>query len=177
VAGLDLDRLQATAAQPNVSSVAVYSFNFQRAQVDAALSHGATGYLWKGLPATALVADLEQVAEGVVVVTEPRPQTHPLRTPEADWPGRDRGLTPRESEALILLAQGLTNRAIARAMYVSIDTVKTHLRNVYRKHNLRNRAEAVAYTLADPSFSYRTRDLVGTDVGHFDVGHETRVAS
>jgi DNA-binding CsgD family transcriptional regulator len=117
------------------------------------------------------------VADGVVVVSEPRPQTHPLRTPEADWPGRDRGLTPRESEALILLAQGLTNRAIAKAMYVSIDTVKTHLRNVYRKLNLRNRAEAVAYTLAAPSFSYRTRDLVSADARRFDAGHEARVAS
>jgi DNA-binding NarL/FixJ family response regulator len=177
VAGLDLDRLQATAAQPNVGSVAVYSFNFQPAQVDAALSHGATGYLWKGLPGGALVADLERVADGAVVVSETRPHTHPLRTPEADWPGRDRGLTTRESEALILLAQGLTNRAIAKAMYVSVDTVKTHLRNVYRKLDLRNRAEAVAYTLSAPSFSNRTRDLVGMDTRRFDADRETRVAS
>ena len=83
------------------------------------------------------MADLERVAGGVVVVSAPCPQTHPLRTPEADWPGPDRGLTPRESEALVLLAQGLTNRAIAKAMYVSVDTVKTHLRNVYRKLQLR----------------------------------------
>jgi DNA-binding NarL/FixJ family response regulator len=46
-------------------------------------------------------------------------------------------------------------------MYVSVDTVKTHLRNVYRKLRVRNRAEAVACALDDPSFTRQSRDLGG----------------
>jgi hypothetical protein len=52
-----------------------------------------------------------------------------------------------------------------------------HLRNVYRKLHLRNRAEAVAFTLAAPSFSFRTRDLVGMGSRHIGDRPPARVAS
>jgi hypothetical protein len=59
-----------------------------------------------------------------------------------------------------LLVSGLRNREIGEAMFVSTDTVKTHLANVYRKLGVRNRAEAVAVALRDPDFSRRRRELV-----------------
>jgi ATP/maltotriose-dependent transcriptional regulator MalT len=56
-------------------------------------------------------------------------------------------LTERESQVLALLIEGRSNRAIASALYVSIDTVKTHLRAVYRKLGVANRTQAVVRAL------------------------------
>lgn len=60
------------------------------------------------------------------------------------------GLTPRESELLERLAEGLTNAEIAAAVGVSTNTVKFHLRNIYSKISVRNRAEAVALLMSRP---------------------------
>jgi DNA-binding NarL/FixJ family response regulator len=158
--GLDLDRIDETIKQGNVRHVAVFTFDFHRNLVDEALARGVTGYLWKGLRSEELVGSLLRVADGQVVVSEQRPPTHPHDAPELLWPLRDRGLTARESEALALLVQGLRNREIASAMFVSVDTVKTHLANVFRKLEVRNRAEAVALALDNPDFARQTRDLV-----------------
>jgi DNA-binding NarL/FixJ family response regulator len=158
--GLDMKRIAETADQANVGKVAVFTFDFHQRLVDDALAAGVTGYLWKGLPSGELVTALQQVAAGDLVVSEPRPHTHPLDSPELSWPLRHRGLTVRESEAMALLVLGQRNREIAESMYVSVDTVKTHLRNAYRKLQVRNRAEAVATALEDADFSRRSRDEV-----------------
>jgi len=143
-----------------VGNVAVFTFDFHQHLVNEALDAGARGYLWKGLSSTQLVEALERVAAGDVIVSEPRPHTHPLDSPELSWPLRHLGLTVRESEAIALLVLGLRNREIADSMYVSVDTVKTHLRNAYRKLQVRNRAEAVATALNDADFSRRSRDEI-----------------
>jgi DNA-binding NarL/FixJ family response regulator len=156
--GLDMTRVKETVAQDNVRHVAVFTFDFHARLVDDALSCGVTGYLWKGLSGEQLVEALERIAAGDVVVSDPRPHTHPLDAPELAWPMRHRGLTARESEALALLVTGLRNREIADAMYVSVDTVKTHVRNLYRKLQVRNRAEAVAVALDDDDFRRQSRE-------------------
>jgi DNA-binding NarL/FixJ family response regulator len=158
--GLDMKRIAETAEQSNVGKVAIFTFDFHQHLVNEALDAGATGYLWKGLPGTQLVDALQRIAAGDVVVSEPRPHTHPLDSPELSWPLRHLGLTVRESEAIALLVLGQRNREIAESMYVSVDTVKTHLRNAYRKLQVRNRAEAVATALKDADFSRRSRDEI-----------------
>ena len=60
-------------------------------------------------------------------------------------------LSMREQEVLRELAQGLNNRTIAQRLYVSEDTVKSHLRNVYRKLGVSSRAEAVALYVGELS--------------------------
>jgi DNA-binding NarL/FixJ family response regulator len=62
--------------------------------------------------------------------------------PEAETPD---GLTPREVEVLQLIAEGLSNRAIAERLFVSEATVKTHINNLFAKAQLRDRAHAVTY--------------------------------
>ena len=57
----------------------------------------------------------------------------------------DPGLTPRELEALALAAQGCTNAEIARTLWVSLETVKSHLSSVYRKLGAANRTEAARW--------------------------------
>jgi DNA-binding CsgD family transcriptional regulator len=60
------------------------------------------------------------------------------------WPGRDAGLTERESELLSLLSTGMTNRELGAHLYISENTVKTQLRHLYAKLDVRNRAQAAA---------------------------------
>jgi DNA-binding NarL/FixJ family response regulator len=170
--GLDLNRVSRTVAQSNVAHVAVFTFDFHQGLIDQTLACGATGFLWKGLRSEELVASLQRIARGEIVVSDARPHTHPLDAPELFWPLRHRGLTARESEALALLVAGLRNREIAQSMFVSIDTVKTHLANVYRKLEVRNRAGAVAVALGDPDFARRDRDMLDGDSGR---GRSTRV--
>jgi LuxR family maltose regulon positive regulatory protein len=55
-------------------------------------------------------------------------------------------LSPREEEILELVRQGLTNAEIAQALYLSISTVKVHIRHIFEKLGVRTRTEAVAVT-------------------------------
>ncbi len=60
------------------------------------------------------------------------------------WPGREIGLTERESEILSLLSTGMTNRELGVHLYVSENTIKTQLRSLYGKLGVRNRAQAAS---------------------------------
>lgn len=71
-----------------------------------------------------------------------------VQLPQADRPAPQGILTSREVEVLLLLVQGLSNREIAKQLYLSPRTVERHLENLYRKTGTRNRAEASAYAVA-----------------------------
>ena len=78
--------------------------------------------------------------------------TEPAAAPEAQ--GED-DLTPRESEVLRLIAAGKSNREIARALFVSEATVKTHVNRIFAKTGSRDRSQAMRYAYthgyADPA--------------------------
>ena len=101
------------------------------------------GYLSKTLPARELVAALEAVHAGEIVITEP-----PRRARSAlglNWPGRNEGLTDRESEILALITQGKSNAEVAALTYLSANTVKSYIRSVYRKIGVASRTQAVLW--------------------------------
>ena len=68
------------------------------------------------------------------------------------WPGSEMGLTQRESELLRTMVDGLNNRAIAEALVISEDTVKTHVRAIFRKLGVTDRARAVSVALREGIF-------------------------
>lgn len=142
---MGLDRVRELRSVPTVGRVAVYTLSWDTSLVRAALNSGAHAVLSKTLPAEQLALDVVRVAHGQSVVD---PGTgHQLRSADRLWPGHDRQLTERESEVLALVASGLSNAEAGRLLHLGVNTVKTHLRNAYRKVGVKNRAQAAVYVL------------------------------
>lgn len=72
---------------------------------------------------------------------------------EMPWPGKDRGVSVRESEVLVLVGEGLTNREISDALYLSLETVKSHVSTVFAKLAVHNRVQAANYVSSGGAFS------------------------
>jgi DNA-binding NarL/FixJ family response regulator len=128
---------------PHARRVVVYTWNFHPDLVAMAREQGVHGYLSKSLPARDLVAALEAVHAGEVVVSDP-----PRRARSANglnWPGRGEGLTDRESEILALITQGKNNAEVAALTYLSPNTVKSYIRTIYRKIGVASRTQAVLW--------------------------------
>ncbi|MBB4906640.1 response regulator [Actinophytocola algeriensis] len=114
----------------------------------SALRNGASGFLLKDTPSVQLVAALRSVASGDAVVSPS--VTRRLLDRFLGATGgelRDASmldvLTEREREVLLLMAQGLSNTEIARKLFLSEATVKTHVGRVLSKLDLRDRVQAV----------------------------------
>ena len=119
--------------------------------VYAALQAGASGFLLKDVQPELLVAGIRAVhaGESLLAPTVTRRMIESFlerpRVLEADEQQRLAALTSREQEVLRLLARGRTNAEIARELYVSETTVKTHVGRVLMKLGLRDRVQAVIY--------------------------------
>lgn len=144
-AEMGLGRVRELQRMATVGRVAVYTLSWDTELVRAALGSGASAVLSKTLPADALANDLLRVAAGQTVV-DPGSGRQP-RTVDRTWPGHDRQLTERESEVLALVASGLSNAETGHLLHLGVNTVKTHLRNAYRKAGVKNRAQAAAFVL------------------------------
>ena len=73
-------------------------------------------------------------------------------------PGNEADLSPREGEVLQLVAQGAPNKKIADSLFISENTVKTHLRNIMEKLHLANRSQAAAYAVNKGLVQYKEQD-------------------
>jgi DNA-binding NarL/FixJ family response regulator len=114
-----------------------------------ALRAGASGFLLKDTPPEQLVSAIEVISQGEAllsptitrrVISEFVKGTGPR--PQAQFP-RLQELTAREREVLTLIARGLSNAEIAKTLFVSETTVKTHVARILMKLNLRDRVQAV----------------------------------
>jgi len=151
-----LDRVADLAHDPHVRAVAVYTWSFAPERLDAARAAGASGVLAKSMSAESLVDAIQQIARKGEFVSARFGRS--VRQP---WPGYDLGLTLREGEVALFLAQGLRNRDIASALWVSENTVKTHLKSIFQKTSVTSRAEAIVRISRDASFSPRRHDQRG----------------
>lgn len=139
------DDLDVLLRNPNARRVAVYTWVFAPEVIDAALRKGAAGYLAKTMPARDLVDAVERIAAGRIYVSPP-PQGR-LAIGQ-DWPGREEGLSERESEVIALITQGKSNAEIAHLMYLSINSIKTYIRTAYAKMKVSSRTQAVLWGIA-----------------------------
>ena len=135
---LGLDRLTELAAEPRVRTVAVHTAGMPEETLAGLWGIGVSGCLAKSLGAADTVRALERVAAGERVLA-----LRGVGGP-ADFDPGDVPLSYREAEVLVLLSQGLRNRSIADALGVGEETVKSHLKAVYRKLGVGTRGEAIA---------------------------------
>jgi DNA-binding NarL/FixJ family response regulator len=149
VSGIEATR-QIKARFPEVRVLILTAYD-EEPYVLALLQAGASGYLLKSAEAEALVRAVRSVYKGEAVLSPQAAarlvrQIQTARHAEGAFPQVE-ALTPRESEVLRLVAQGLTNIAIGHELGISARTVQGHLANIYAKLGVQSRTEAVTEAL------------------------------
>jgi DNA-binding NarL/FixJ family response regulator len=139
-----LRRLRDNGSKARV--LVVTSFTEQRTVVPA-LRAGAAGYVYKDVDPDALAGAIRSVHAGHVLLQAEVADA--LLSQEDNGPGQGRGgtLTDREREVLSLIAEGRSNREIARALVLSEKTVKTHVSNILMKLDLSDRTQAALWAV------------------------------
>jgi DNA-binding NarL/FixJ family response regulator len=109
------------------------------------LCAGAVGYLVKGVPPHKLIRSIEEAYEGGA----PMSGRIARKVVQFFHQKTKTNLTQREEEVLKLLCKGGNYRTIAEALFISTNTVKAHIKKIYEKLHVHNRAEAVAKAIKD----------------------------
>jgi DNA-binding NarL/FixJ family response regulator len=152
--GLDLCR-QLTSQYPSVKVVLLTVYDDEH-YLFQALRVGASGYILKRIDGAELVQQLGRVRVGETVIDPAmagRVALSAARLSSGEfWPGAHLGLTQRESEVLELLVSGHSNKGVAAKLVVSEDTVKTHIRGLYRKLGVSDRSGAISVALREGLF-------------------------
>lgn len=143
--------------------VLIFSWNVDDGLVQRALAAGAAGYVAKSVAAADLVAAIERVHAGEIVTPAPTAPEAEASDDFGRWPGAELGLSPRESEVMALICQGLSNDEIAERAFIGINTVKTYVRTLYRKIEVGTRAQAVLWGVEHGFLPDRSRRLASTD--------------
>ncbi|MBV6758077.1 response regulator [Rhodococcus opacus] len=122
--------------------VVVFTTYDTDADVVRAIDAGAIGYLLKDSTPQEIFAAVRGAAAGQSVLSPPVASRllQQMQRPEE-------ALTPREAELLTLLAKGMTNKELGKALFISEATVKTHLAHIYSKLGVDTRAAAVSVAL------------------------------
>jgi DNA-binding NarL/FixJ family response regulator len=141
-----IEALRRLRALDNPAKVLIVtSFTEQRTVVPA-LRAGAAGYVYKDVDPDALAGAIRSVHAGHVLL-QPEVAGALLSQDEGGGVGRGNGLTDREREVLALIADGRSNREIARALVLSEKTVKTHVSNILMKLDLADRTQAALWAV------------------------------
>lgn len=157
----EMDGLQATPkiieASPRSRVIILTSFG-EEDKVLPAIRAGAQGYLLKDIPPNELVQAVREAYLGKVqlhpevakklmsvVAAKEQPTENRIAT------NSENGLTEREQEVLLLIADGMNNREIAEKLVISEKTVKTHVSNILSKLHLADRTQAAIYALRHDS--------------------------
>jgi DNA-binding NarL/FixJ family response regulator len=141
----EMDGLEATKLlgerNPDIP-VLIFTAYSERSLLSRGLDSGAKGYILKEAPHQTLVRAIEKVSSGQVYVD-------PALMP-AFLPGKgDDMLTGREREILQLLADGMSNADVAAKLFISAETVKSHVRHILTKLEADTRTHAVAIALRE----------------------------
>lgn len=138
-----------TAEHPGTAVVVLTTYADDTSILEA-LRAGARGYLTKNAGRADIARAIQAAASGQSILdaavqatvleaaaSSPAPPAPPAELPD--------GLTSREGDVLMLIAQGLSNSEIAAALFLSANTVKTHVNRVFAKTGSKTRAQAIRY--------------------------------
>ena len=153
--GLEATRL-ITQALPD-THIIMLTVRDNDEQIFEAIRNGAVGYLLKTIRARDLIDMIHAAAKGQAALSpglalrvmsefrrlgEPDSAEPAAANPSAETDTRLEQLTDREQEVLNLVAEGLSDKEISEALYISLYTVKSHVRNILSKLHVKNRREA-----------------------------------
>lgn len=154
----DRDRIARLVSDPGIGKVVVYTWSADDPAVSMTRVPGISAYVSKRLAAADLVDTLERIHKGEIV-----PLQDSGRGPlvGGDWPGREEGLTARESEVLSLITQGYSNNDIVDTTMLSINSIKSYIRSCYRKIGVTSRSRAILWGIDHGFQPDRTRQSGG----------------
>lgn len=136
IGGIETTR-RLRSSHPGVQVLAVTTFDAE-ADIVGALEAGATGYVLKDSPTEALIDAVSEAAAGRSALS-PEVQQRLVRR----MTNPHTAVSPREGEILEALATGATNREVAKRLFISESTVKTHLVHLYGKLGVDSRTAAI----------------------------------
>lgn len=152
------DDIARLLGNPKYGRLVVYTWNVKPEQVGRAIDAGVHGYVSKAVDAQTLCDALVRVHGGEQVI---EPKEAPRDIKSGDWPGRAEGLSAREAEVVSMITQGVTNEEIAKACYLSINSVKSYIRSAYRKMGVERRSQAVLWGVEHGMLPTRRREEIG----------------
>ena len=144
--GIDATR-QVIARTPDVKVLMLTTYDLDE-YVYAALRAGASGFLLKDAPPADLLTAIRVIAGGDAILA-PQITRRLIREfadrpdPRRDLPSGVDGITDRERDVLLLVAQGLSNTEISARLHISLATTKTHVARLLTKLDARNRIQLV----------------------------------
>src|SRR3954471_21877083 len=130
----------AVIAALTVAPVLVFTWSSSPSSLRRALAAGARGFVSKGTSSADLAAAVDAVQRGETLAPPAKLTTALVRTA---------GLSVRETEVLDLICRGMSNLEIAELLFVSVNSIKTYVRQMYQKIGVARRAQAVAWGLAN----------------------------
>ncbi|MFC1946641.1 response regulator [Chloroflexota bacterium] len=148
-----LEAIQALQVEIPEINVLILTVSEMEEDLFASIKYGAKGYLLKNAEPDELIQAIYHVARGESIIlplmaTKLLIEFQNLSSGKKKKPDEDAGgLSPREKDVLQLVAKGATNREIADSLFISENTVKTHLQNIMEKLHLANRSQAAAYAI------------------------------
>lgn len=148
--GMDgIQVLQSLRGAGCTARIVMLTVSDQEQDLIAALRGGADGYLLKDTEPEDLLRQLQQIVDGRLVLTDRLGEhlARAMRAPQALPPAGAPAFTPRENEVLGLLAEGLSNKLIARELDLSEGTVKVHVKHILKKLGLHSRLEAALWAV------------------------------
>ncbi|OCA82311.1 DNA-binding response regulator [Bacillus sp. FJAT-27225] len=116
----------------------------------SAIREGADGYLLKDAPSQHVVEAIRSVARGQSVIAPSMTKkflSFNQPQPEPPKESKDSSLTEREKEVLLCLVQGMNNKEIAQALFISDKTVKIHVSKIFKKLDVKSRSQVVIYAV------------------------------
>lgn len=157
--GMDgVEVLKRIKSGPSEARVVMLTVSDQAEDLVAALRAGADGYLLKETEPEILLAKLKEAATGQMILSE-RLAGLLVRSMHKDAQPREpaeAGLTDQEQRILGLIANGMSNKLIARELDIAESTVKVHVKHLLRKLNLRSRVEAAVWAVERQRGGQRT---------------------
>ncbi len=144
-----IETLSVMREQEITSRIVIFTVSDSHDDISAALKAGADGYLLKDCEPEELLPSIKQAALGQQVFSPKLAQimAMALRENNTDRKKKQAELTPRELEILKLVAQGKTNKHVARELNITEATVKVHVKNLLKKLSLRSRVEAALWAV------------------------------